>query len=83
MFCAMLVQQPHFPELKFRTMLRMSEVENTLRRYKIFKRVPARSTLIEWKQEGLWEGTEINGIHYVFEDSLEAWLTKLQQPAAA
>lgn len=79
----MLAQQPHFQEFKIRTMLRMSEVESTLRRHRVFRTIPARSTLIDWKNEGLFEGTEINGVHYVYEDSLESWLIKLQQPVAA
>jgi len=83
MFRAMLAQRPHFEAFQIRTILRMSEVENILRRYRVFRTIPARSTLIEWKEEGLFEGIQINGVHYVYEDSLESWLKRLQQPAAA
>lgn len=73
----------HFPQIEIRTMLRMSDVEATLRRYKVFKTPPCRNTLIAYIEAGELEGTFHRGRHYVYEDSLTRWIQRFQRPVAA
>lgn len=76
-------QQIPFPELHIRTMMRLRDVEMILRKRRVFYEVPARSTLIEWCEKGIWDNTQLNGIIYVYEDSFLAWLSNLHKAHAA
>ena len=61
----------------------MSEVEAVLRSRRVFKTLPVRTTLIAWIDSGELDGTTLNGRHFVYEDSLFAWLDRFKRPVAA
>ncbi len=75
--------QLFLPELKIRPLLRLRDVEDVLRQRRVFHEVPARSTLIEWCENGTFESRRINGIIYVYEDSFVNWLIDIQTASAA
>lgn len=63
-----------------RQMLRLSEIEDIIRSYRIMRTPPSRDTLIAMCEDGTLEGNQTRMGWMVFEDSFDAWVKKLQQP---
>ena len=60
--------------IPIRTLYRIRDVEATLAERKVFKRVPSRAAILKLCKEGTLEFRRMNGLYYVFEDSLFAWI---------
>jgi hypothetical protein len=75
------------PQYKFdfatRTMLRLSDIEQILRDYRIMRTPPSRNTLIEMCEEGVFEAKKTRFGWMVFEESFDEWVMTLQQKIAA
>jgi hypothetical protein len=77
------------PSLQFRfefaprPMLRLSEIEQIIRQYRIMREPPARKTLIEMCEDGTLDGSKTRFGWMVFEESFEAWIASIQQRKAA
>jgi hypothetical protein len=77
------------PSLQFRfdfaprPLLRLSEIEQIMRQYRVMRTPPSRNTLIEMCEEGTLEGTKTRFGWMVYEDSFEGWVRSLQQRMAA
>jgi hypothetical protein len=77
------------PSLQFRfdfaprPMLRLSEIEQILKQYRVMRTPPSRNTLIEMCEEGTLEGNKTRFGWMVYEDSFEDWVRSLQQQRIA
>lgn len=83
----MSAAQLTLPRIRFdyrpRTALRLARVETILHEERVMDPVPCRMTLIGWIEDGTLEGKKTEmGFWIVYEDSLDAFVRKLQ-PAAA
>lgn len=62
-------------------LLRLSEVEEVLRKSGVFYTVPSRPTLIQYCEDGTFESLELRGQHFVYESSLINFIKGLQKPS--
>lgn len=74
--------QYHF-DFAPRTMLRLSEIEEIVREYRIMRTPPSRDSLIEMCEDGTFEGQKTRFGWLVSEDSFDRWVRSLQQRIAA
>ncbi len=61
-------------------LMRLSDVEDVLRKSGIFYNVPSRPTLIEYCEDGTFESIKPRGEYLVYESSLVAFIKSLQKP---
>ncbi len=61
-----------------RPALRLSEIEQILRRHRIINPIPSRANLIELVEDGRLEGKLTNYGYIVYEDSFKKWVRSLQ-----
>jgi hypothetical protein len=61
-------------------LLRLSEVEEVLRKSRVFRTVPSRPTLIEYCEDGTFESITHRGQHMVYESSLVRFILSFQKP---
>lgn len=66
-----------------RTMLRLEEIEEIIREYRIMRTPPSRDALIAMCQDGTLEANKTRFGYLVFEDSFDGWVRSLQQRMAA
>ena len=61
-------------------LMRLSDVEEVLRKSKIFYSVPSRPTLIEYCEDGTFDSIKPRGEWLVYESSLVRFIEGLQKP---
>jgi hypothetical protein len=75
------------PQFRFdfapRPTLRLSEIQEIMKAYRITGSAPSRDTLITLCEDGTFEAMKSRFGWLVFEDSFETWVRSLQHRAAA
>ena len=61
-------------------LLLMSEVEEILRKSRVFRTIPTRPTLIEYCEDGTFESKIFRGRYLVYESSILKFIEDLQRP---
>jgi hypothetical protein len=61
-------------------LLGMWEVEEELRKSRVFRSVPTRPTLIQYCEDGTFDSIVFRGRHLVYESSLVRFIESLQRP---